>query len=161
MSSAARSRRLSSYDYRPYLNGNNETVTVTNPVAGDWYISIYAYSTFSGVSHQGHVHGGGRGGCTTHQRHALRHRREYVQPSSRATSRASAARTPAALTGPAGTDFDLYLQKWSGATWAQVASSLGSTSTENINYTGTSGTYRWRVYAYSGSGTFNLCTTKP
>jgi vibriolysin len=41
---------LTSYDYRPYLNGNNETVNVTNPVSGDWFISIYAYSTFSGVS---------------------------------------------------------------------------------------------------------------
>ena len=38
------------YDYRPYLNGNNETVTVTNPVAGDWFISIYAYATYSSVS---------------------------------------------------------------------------------------------------------------
>jgi len=49
----------------------------------------------------------------------------------------------------------------SGSTWTQVASSLGSTSTENITYSGTAGTYRWRVYAYSGSGTFSLCSTHP
>jgi streptogrisin C len=65
------------------------------------------------------------------------------------------------LTGPAGTDFDLYLQKLSGSTWNAVAAGESSTSTENVTYNGTSGTYRWRVYAYSGSGTFNLCTTKP
>ena len=40
----------SSYDYRPYLSGNNETVTVTNPVAGDWFISLNAYAAYSGVS---------------------------------------------------------------------------------------------------------------
>ncbi|MFP5245807.1 MAG: M4 family metallopeptidase, partial [Thermoanaerobaculia bacterium] len=40
----------SSYNYRPYLSGNNETVNVTNPSAGDWYISIYAYSSYSSVS---------------------------------------------------------------------------------------------------------------
>jgi hypothetical protein len=38
------------YDYRPYLSGNNETVTVTNPAAGDWYISINGYQAYSGVS---------------------------------------------------------------------------------------------------------------
>jgi hypothetical protein len=40
----------SSYNCRPYLNGNNETCTISNPSAGTWYISIYAYRTYSGVS---------------------------------------------------------------------------------------------------------------
>jgi streptogrisin C len=65
------------------------------------------------------------------------------------------------LTGPTGTDFDLYLQKWNGSTWASVAAGETSTSVENVTYSGTSGTYRWRVYAYSGSGSFTLCTTRP
>lgn len=42
----------SSYDYRPYLSGNNETVTVSNPASGDWYIGLYGYSAFSGMSLQ-------------------------------------------------------------------------------------------------------------
>lgn len=67
----------------------------------------------------------------------------------------------AQLTGT-GPDFDLYLQKRNnGGSWSSVRSSLGSTSTESINYNGTSGTYRWRVYSYSGSGTFQLCTKTP
>ncbi len=66
----------------------------------------------------------------------------------------------ASLTGT-GADFDLYLQKLSGSTWTTVASSLGLTSTENINYSGTAGTYRWRVYSYSGSGTYTLVTSRP
>jgi serine protease len=40
----------SSYDHRPYLNGNNETVNVSNPTAGTWHIGIRAYSTYSGVT---------------------------------------------------------------------------------------------------------------
>jgi Zn-dependent metalloprotease len=40
----------SSYDYRPYKSGNAESVSVTNPAAGDWYISIYGYAACSGVS---------------------------------------------------------------------------------------------------------------
>ncbi|GHF83004.1 serine protease [Deinococcus ficus] len=64
------------------------------------------------------------------------------------------------LTGPSGTDFDLYLQKFNGSTWADVASSESGTSTESINYAATSGTYRWEVYAYSGSGSYTLKATK-
>ena len=38
------------YDYRPYQSGNAETVSVTNPAIGDWYISINGYAAYSGVS---------------------------------------------------------------------------------------------------------------
>ncbi|MFC4427650.1 M14 family zinc carboxypeptidase [Deinococcus navajonensis] len=65
-----------------------------------------------------------------------------------------------ALTGPSGTDFDLYLQKYSGSAWANVAASEGASSTENINYVAASGTYRWQVYGYSGSGSYTLTETR-
>ena len=39
----------SNYDYRPYLNGNNETVTVNNPNAGRWYVLVHGYSAYSGA----------------------------------------------------------------------------------------------------------------
>lgn len=39
----------SSYDCRPYKNGNNETCDFTNPAAGTWYISIRGYTAYSGV----------------------------------------------------------------------------------------------------------------
>ena len=35
---------------RPYVNGNSETCTLTNPEAGDWYIGLKAWSSFSGVT---------------------------------------------------------------------------------------------------------------
>ncbi len=43
-----------SYNCRPYLNGNNETCTIANPAAGDWYVMLRGYQTFSGVSLVGH-----------------------------------------------------------------------------------------------------------
>jgi serine protease len=68
----------------------------------------------------------------------------------------------AQLTGPASADFDLYLQKKNtSGTWSAAKSSLGTTATESINYNGTKGTYRWRVYSYSGTGDFQLCTKTP
>jgi subtilisin family serine protease len=63
------------------------------------------------------------------------------------------------LTGPGSADFDLYLQKLNGSTWTTVASGLGYTANEDVSYTGTAGTYRWRVYSYSGSGSFTLSIT--
>jgi vibriolysin len=39
----------SNYLCRPYLNGNNETCTRSNTSAGDYYVMLRAYSTFSGV----------------------------------------------------------------------------------------------------------------
>lgn len=40
----------SSYDCRPYKNGNVESCTINNPKAGTWYIGLKAYKTFSGVT---------------------------------------------------------------------------------------------------------------
>ncbi|MEL6871082.1 MAG: S8 family peptidase [Pseudomonadota bacterium] len=39
----------SAYNCRPYLNGNNETCTISNPQSGTWHIGLRAYATFSGV----------------------------------------------------------------------------------------------------------------
>lgn len=76
------------------------------------------------------------------------------------TSNASGAHI-GCLNSPAGTDFDLYLEKQSGSTWTVVARSDSPQNTETINYNGTAGTYRYRVHAYSGSGTYTLGVSKP
>ncbi|GAB57531.1 S8 family serine peptidase [Rheinheimera nanhaiensis] len=39
-----------SYNCRPYLNGNNEVCTINNPQAGTWHVGIRAYTAFSGVT---------------------------------------------------------------------------------------------------------------
>ena len=38
-----------SYNCRPYLSGNNETCVQANASAGDWYIMLRGFSTYSGV----------------------------------------------------------------------------------------------------------------
>jgi hypothetical protein len=49
------------YDYRGIVSGNAENVTVTNPGAGDWYIGLYGYAAYSGVSLTATYSGGGGG----------------------------------------------------------------------------------------------------
>ena len=40
----------SSYDQRPYLDGNAESVSISNPAAGTYYIGINAYQAYASVS---------------------------------------------------------------------------------------------------------------
>jgi aqualysin 1 len=66
------------------------------------------------------------------------------------------------LVGPtSGTDFDLDLQKWNGSAWVIVARGETATSNETISYSGTAGYYRFQVYSYSGSGSYNFWTVHP
>jgi len=65
------------------------------------------------------------------------------------------------LTGPSNADFDLYLYRRTGGVWRIVARSESATSTENIDLNSAAGTYRWRVFSFSGSGTFRLCQRHP
>ncbi|MGH3457584.1 S1 family peptidase [Aeromicrobium sp.] len=65
------------------------------------------------------------------------------------------------LDGPSGSDFDLYLQKWSGSSWVTVAQGTSAAADETVTYSGTSGYYSWVVDAYSGSGSYTLGTNRP
>jgi len=63
-------------------------------------------------------------------------------------------------------DLDLYLDKescgWWSCSFSAVAGSTSAGCNEEINYSGTSGTYRWRVLHYSGpSESFTLCVNQP
>jgi hypothetical protein len=51
----------SSYDCRPYLNGNNESCTVASPVAGRYYIKAHAYAAYSGMTVKASYTAGGGG----------------------------------------------------------------------------------------------------
>jgi vibriolysin len=148
---------LTVYDFRPFLNGNNESVTVTNPVAGDWYIGLNAFSTFSGVSIKATYTGAAA--CTSVSGSLSGTGVSFFTTSY--TVSVSGVHT-GVLTGPAsGADFDLYLQKLSGTTWVAVAAGESASANENVSFNGTSGSYRWRVFSFSGSGSFTLCTTHP
>jgi Zn-dependent metalloprotease len=153
----------SSYDNRPYLTGNNETVTITNPVAADYYIGLNAYAAYSGVTLKATYSGsGGGGGCTTYSGSLSGTGAIAYEPTSSGYVSSVSGSHTGKLTGPAsGADFDLYLQKLSGSTWSNVAQGITSTANENVTYSGTAGTYRWKVLSYSGSGSFTLCITHP
>jgi vibriolysin len=148
------------YNCRPYLSGNTETCTMANPAAGDWYIGINAYAAYSGVSLKA-TYSGSTSTCTTYTGTFTATGQTAYAPSSSGYSSTISGTHTGKLTGPTGPDFDLYLEKFNGSTWASVASGTGSTTTENVTYSGTSGSYRWRVYSYSGTGAWSLCTTKP
>lgn len=64
------------------------------------------------------------------------------------------------MTGDAGTDFDMELQRrrTGTSTWRRAAISQGGTSDETITHTLSSRyEYRLRVYRYSGSGDYTVC----
>jgi vibriolysin len=151
------------YDYRPYLTGNAESVSVTNPVAADWYIGINGYAAYSGVSlNATYSGGGGGGGCTTYSGTLSGTGASQIQPNGTYYQTTVTGAQVATLDGPAsGADFDLYLYKWNGSAWAVVASSESATAHETINYSGTAGYYEYKVLSYSGSGSYTLCISHP
>ncbi|HEY0038337.1 MAG TPA: S8 family serine peptidase [Longimicrobium sp.] len=106
--------------------------------------------------------GGGTGVTTSYAGSLSGTNTSQYQPSSSGYVSAGAGVHTGILSGPAGTDFDLYLERWNGSSWTQVTTSLGSTSSETINYNATAGgTYRWRIYSYMGAGNYTFTVTRP
>jgi hypothetical protein len=62
----------------------------------------------------------------------------------------------AAMAGSAGTNFDLYLQKYNGSSWVTVAQSRNAGSSESIRYNGTAGNYRFVAQSVFGSGSYQV-----
>jgi vibriolysin len=52
----------SSYDCRPYLNGNSETCNIATAQVGTYYVMLRGYAAYSGVSLTGSYSTGGGGG---------------------------------------------------------------------------------------------------
>jgi hypothetical protein len=65
------------------------------------------------------------------------------------------------LEGPTSADFDLYLWRWQNNRWRVVASSTSANSSESIVYSGGAGYYTWRIYSYSGSGSYDFWLQRP
>ena len=84
-----------------------------------------------------------------------------VQPNGSYYYSSSSGTHRGCLDGPSGSDFDLYLQKWTGSSWVSVAQGITASADETVSYSGTAGYYRWVVDAYSGSGSYTLGTTRP
>lgn len=66
------------------------------------------------------------------------------------------------LAGPAGTDLDLFLQRWNGNEWATVASGQSDDANEAISYDGEAGYYRVVAFSpYKGAGDYKVGLTNP
>jgi streptogrisin C len=110
--------------------------------------------------------GGGEqpGGCAGHQNTrtgSLTSGQSVYQPDGSYYQTTASGTHSACLDGPDGTDFDLYLQRWNGLSWVNVASGSTAAPDETITYNGAAGYYRYRVHAYSGSGSYTLGYTRP
>lgn len=84
-----------------------------------------------------------------------------IQPNNSYYQSTAAGVHTGCLDGPAGADFDLYLQRWNGSTWATVAQATSPNPDETLSFNGSAGYYRYRVHAYSGSGNYTLGMTRP
>ncbi len=135
-----------SYDYRPYLGGNNETVTVNNPASGYWYIMLRGYSAYSGVTLVAYYQ------ATSTLPNA---------PSSLTASRVSSSQINLSWIDNASNESGFYIERASTSSgpWTQVAT-VGANVTSYSN-TGLScgTTYYYRVRAYNGAGTSGYSNT--
>lgn len=150
----------SSYDCRPYLNGNNETCSFNNPAAGTWYVMLRAYSSFSGVTLEGDYSSAPCGNCEHYTGTLTGSGDADVHPNGTYYYSGSGVHE-GWLEGPAGTDFDLELYRWNGSSWVKVKQSISSTSSEYISYNGSAGYYYWRILSYSGSGSYDFWLDRP
>lgn len=149
--------------------GDGSTSTATNPTRA--YAAAGTYTVSLTVTDNGGASGSttaavtvsSGGGCagTTYTGTIATVGSEQIQPDGTWYQSTLAGPHVGCLTGPTGTDFDLYLDRWTGSAWSQVAASEGSTSVEQITYQGTAGYYRWRVKAYAGTGSYTFKLQRP
>jgi vibriolysin len=155
-----------------YMNSNatfqdarNATAQAATELFGaDAATATHAAWTAVGVPGAPNGGGGGNGGSCTgtpYNGNLASAGAQQYQPGGSYYYSAGSGTHSGCLTGPQGTDFDLYLQKWNGSSWTQVAKSEGETSTESISYNGTAGYYTWQVVAYSGKGNYTLTLKVP
>lgn len=65
------------------------------------------------------------------------------------------------LEGPAGVNFNLFLEYRNGLRWQIVARAKGPTASEMIAFDGVAGWYRWRVVSAGGAGDFDVWVLNP
>jgi hypothetical protein len=166
----------SSYDYRPYKSGNAESVSVTNPAAGDWYISIYGYAACSGVSLVATYSAGG-GGTTmneTESNNTTATANTIATSGTTVTGKVSSTTDidyfkvtlgagrmlTGDLTVPSGKDYDMTFYNSSGTTLASGTN--GSGAAEHVTYTNSgasSMTVYIKVFGYNSAYSTTLSYT--
>ncbi|WAS91158.1 M4 family metallopeptidase [Nannocystis punicea] len=140
-------------------NATAQAATAIHGAGSAEVAAVHAAWTAVGVpGDPGSGGGGGGGSCTgtQYQGSLSGAGAQQAQPNGSYYQTTGTKTHTACLTGPNGTDFDLYLLKWNGSTWAQVAQSESPTSSESISYVGTAGYYTYTVASYAGAGNYTL-----
>jgi serine protease len=153
----------STYDCRPYLNGNNETCNFASPQSGTWHVMIRGYQAYSGVNlvaDYSEPSSAPCSNCTQYSGSLSGTGQSEVQPNGNWYQTGSGTHR-GWLEGPANADFDLELYRWNGSSWVKVAEGTTPDSSEYVEYTGNAGYYYWRVRSYSGSGSYDLWLQTP
>ncbi len=153
----------STYDCRPYLNGNNETCTFASPQAGTWHVMVRGYAAFSGVNLVGSYEEAPSAPCTNCTQYSgslTGTGNAQVQPDG-TWYQAGAGVHRGWLEGPSNANFDLELYRWNGSRWVRVARANTANSSEFIQYNGSAGFYYWRVLSASGAGAYDLWLQTP
>ncbi len=164
---------LTTYDCRPYVNGNSELCTFATPSTGTYYVMLNGYSAYSGVSLVGSYTTGGGGGCTvvaeSEANNGTSTADPLVAPCSTVNGTFAGGTDTSdyfSMTVPAGAtvtgllnnllvDYDLYLYR-AGSTTAVASSTNGGTTADQASWTNTTGastTVYARVYKYSATRT--------
>jgi fibronectin type 3 domain-containing protein len=126
---------LTTYDCRPYLNGNAETCNIATAQAGTYYVMLHAYTAYSGVSLVGNY----SAGCTP-----------PAAPTGLSASAVSSSQINLSWTASSGaTSYTVSRSTTSGGPY----SSVGTSATTSFSNTGlaASTTYHYVVSASNGS----------
>ncbi len=163
---------LTTYDCRPYVNGNAETCNIATAQVGTYYVMLNGYSAYTGVTLLGSYTTGG-GGCSvvaeSEANDATTTADPLVAPCSTVNGTfvgGTDSNDYFSMTVPAGAtvtgllnglsvDYDLYLYR-AGSTTAVASSTNGGTTADQATWTNTTGastTVYARVYKYSATRT--------
>lgn len=161
-----------SWNFGDSSTGNGTPVSKTYSAAGTYTVTLTVTDTVGQTHSKSQsvtvtaAGGGGSGPCAdcTKVSGTLASGGTGYSPSSTGFSSAG-GQFKGYLRGPAGTDFDLFLEKQSsgllGTSWSIVARAETTTSSEDIVYSGAAGTYRWRIKSYSGAGAYDFYFKNP
>jgi len=151
-----------SYDYRSITSSPSETISITNPSAGTWYILVYSYSGSGSFTIKASTSAGADeaqltdGVAKTGSLSGTGAKAYYY-----ITIPSGKSQLKIELTGPSNADFDLYVKLGSQPTTSSYDyRSISYTSTETITIgSPAAGTWYILVYSYSGSGSFTIKAT--
>lgn len=153
----------SSWDCRPYLNGNNETCSFASPQAGTWHVMVRGWTAYSGVTLQASFQEPPTAPCTncTQYSGSLSGSGQLQQQPNGSWYQSGAGTHRGWLEGPTNANFDLELYRWNGSRWVRVAQSTSGNSSEFIQYNGSAGFYTWVIRSVSGGGAYDFWLQRP